>query len=121
MSMSMPVVGFPTSNNDVLTGRLLALLMRRRVTKARLADAIGVSASGVTRRLQGTIEWNLSEVRIASELLTTTVGYLLGETDDDRRPEHLRADATVTLLAPVKAELGVIDQRGDGANLRPRD
>lgn len=90
-----------------LTGRLLGLMMQRRVTKARLAAEIDVSASGVTRRLQGKTEWNLVEIVRAARLLSTSVGYLLGETDESGSVEMQKTPTVV----------GV----GDGADSRTSD
>lgn len=86
---------FDPRSEVTLNERLVALLFRRNVTQARLALLLDLASPAITRRMRGEIDWRLAELQIVAEHLGTTVGYLLGETDDDRRPEHLfRNDET---------------------------
>lgn len=97
MTMLVPERDANSREEDVLNGRLLALMLRRGVSKARLADEIGVSPSGVSRRLKGNTEWTLNEMRVAARLLGTSVAFLLGEVDYDGvlvMQETPAADAT---------------------------
>ncbi|WP_414531139.1 helix-turn-helix domain-containing protein [Leucobacter chromiiresistens] len=78
------------------------LLWRAHMSVASLARQIGRDRSAFSLKLNGHRRWYLDElIEIAAEL-DTSVGFLLGETDDDRRPEHLQS----TQKAPTASAVG---------------
>lgn len=92
-----------------LNERLVALLFREHVTRAELAEQLRLTPAAITRRIQGEIDWRLSELNAVAERLSTTVGYLLGETDDDRRPAHLRVAETTPATDVTEAAVFGLD------------
>ena len=91
--MMIPNHALEPDVDDVLNGRLSALMIRRGASKSLLAAAINVSPSGVTRRFRGQTEWTLTEMKAVANLLGTSVGYLLGETDVSALPENAETPA----------------------------
>ncbi|WP_217136041.1 helix-turn-helix domain-containing protein [Leucobacter chinensis] len=101
-----------------ITGeRIAALMWRHRYTVKGLADAIGKGRSSVSVKLNGHARWYLDELVSVADALNTTVGYLLGETNDDARPDHLGRNHT---KAPASNETGADDlSRLRESNSRP--
>ena len=75
---------------DVTGERIAALMFRHKLTVTTLATAIGKGRASISTKVNGHARWFLDELVDVAEVLDTSVGYLLGETDDDRRPAHLR-------------------------------
>ena len=79
---------------DVITTltaeRIAALMWRHGLSVSSLARRIRKGRVTTSTKMNGHARWYADElVRIAT-VLDTTVGYLLGETDDDQRPAHLK-------------------------------
>ena len=93
MAMMIPDHALEPDVDDVLNGRLSALMIRKGVSKGQVAEAINVSPSGVTRRFRGQTEWTLQEMKAVARLLGTSVGFLLGETDVSTASENAETPA----------------------------
>src|SRR5690554_643769 len=104
---------------DVTGERIAALMWRHKYTVKGLADAIGKGRASVSTKVNGHARWFLDELIAVAEVLDTTVGYLLGETDNDARPEHLRDS---NAKAPGSEEPGAnVMWARRGSNPRPTD
>lgn len=80
----------PTALNE----RIVGLMFRYNHTVSSLAASINKGRASISTKLHGHACWYLDELVLVAKALNTTVGYLLGETDDDRRPEHMRNNPT---------------------------
>ena len=81
-------------------------MFRHRMTVTSLAAAIRKGRASISLKVNGNARWYLDELVLVAGALDTTVGYLLGETDDDRRPAHMQK-------APA--------MKGGGSEYAPRD
>ena len=69
-----------------MTGERIALLLwRNNMAVASLAREIGKDRSLISLKMNNHRRWYLDELLDVAEVLDTTVGYLLGETNEDRR------------------------------------
>jgi hypothetical protein len=69
---------------DALIGERVRLLMNRarpRITQARVAFRLGLSQPSFGQRLLGNTRWTAVELLAVSDMLGTTVAFLVGETD----------------------------------------
>lgn len=89
---------------DVTGERIAALMFRHRYTVTSLASAIGKGRAAISTKVHGHARWFLDELVAVAEALDTTVGYLLGETDDDSRPAHMN----VQKMAPTADAMGAM-------------
>lgn len=80
------------SLNDIATEEVLAMKGRRRMRQADMARVLGVAQSGVSDRLNGRREWQLSELEILARHWRIPVGVLLGmqETPQGPSDDHPR-------------------------------
>ncbi|WP_257209779.1 helix-turn-helix domain-containing protein [Rhodococcus erythropolis] len=62
-----------------VAGNVRAELARVRMSQAVAATYLGISQAAFSRRLLGTIDFNLTEISRLSELLNVPVGDLIGE------------------------------------------
>lgn len=62
-----------------VAGNVRAELARVRMSQAVAATYLGISQAAFSRRLLGTIDFNLTEISRLSELLDVPVGELIGE------------------------------------------
>lgn len=97
--------------------RIAQLLWRNNLTIASLAREVGRDRSLFSLKMNGLRRWYLDELLEGAETLDTTVGYLLGETDDDKRPAHLRGHEE----APKADAEGAEEWARRGSNPRPAD
>jgi transcriptional regulator with XRE-family HTH domain len=56
---------------------VLAVMARKHVSRARLATAMGVSLSAVSRRLSGTIPFDIAELAAVAEFLGVPMSSLM--------------------------------------------
>ena len=54
-----------------------AEVARRKISQATLGEALGLSQMGVSRRINGAVEFSAAEILILSELLGVTVETLM--------------------------------------------
>lgn len=68
---------------DAYVGRrVFHLMWDRKMTQTTIATALGVQQPALSKKLRGERGWGIDElVTVASEL-STTVAYLVGETDE---------------------------------------
>lgn len=78
-----------SGSHDVTAERIAALMWRHNLTVTSLAAAIKKGRVSISTKMNGHARWYNDELVAIAMVLDTTVGYLLGETDDDRRPSHL--------------------------------
>ena len=68
---------------DVEIGRRVHQLMwDQHVTQTVFADRVSMDQSSVAKRLRGKLGWNARQLLSAAAALNTTVGYLVGETEN---------------------------------------
>ena len=78
-----------SKSRDITAERIAALMWRHSSTVTSLAAAIGKGRVSISTKMNSHARWYNDELVDIARVLDTTVGYLLGETDDDRRPDHL--------------------------------
>lgn len=74
---------------EVAGERIAMLLFRNKLTVAALGRAMNKDRATMSTKINGHRRWYLDELVSIAAILDTTVGFLLGETDDDSRPSHL--------------------------------
>ena len=67
--------------NTRIHGQLFAV----RMTKKDLAVALGLSVATASRKLNGHIDWTVTELVRLADVLNTSVAYLVGETPETHR------------------------------------
>lgn len=72
----------PLHAGGMRTDRIAALVWSKGLTRADLADALGVGGPSLSQKMHGKRRWYLEEVMALASALGTTVAYLTGETDD---------------------------------------
>lgn len=73
----------PIRNVDAEIGRRVHQLMwDRGMRQTQMATAIGMDQSSVAKRLRGKLGWSATMLIRTAAVLDTTVGYLVGETDN---------------------------------------
>ena len=87
----------------LLNERIVGMLFRRKRTRRDLALLLGLAAPAVTRRINGEIDWRVSELRAIADYLGSSVSYLVGEADDDRRPAHMQNGPTADAIEPFRS------------------
>lgn len=107
MSIAMP----HERESNVTPERIAALMWRKSLSISSLASKLGKDRAQVSRKMHGHARWYADELIDAAAVLGTTVGYLLGETDDDRRPSHM----------PGYEETPSASAEGDGIAVKNRD
>lgn len=70
---------------------IMSMRERRGITQTQLAEATGLSQSGLSRIERGRRELTLSNMRRIAKALNCTVGELLGETGPRRRTHRTGA------------------------------
>jgi len=55
-------------------------MARRKVPQRQLAEALGLSQAGVSKRLNGLTPWDVNEITVVAESLGVPVGVLLRTT-----------------------------------------
>ena len=90
--------------------RIVLMMFRRGIKQQQLAEAAGVDAGTVSRKLKGRARWYVDELGAVAAALDTSIAYLTGETPDE---------------APVRAatptELKNEEWARWGSNPRPAD
>lgn len=71
------------SNHDtplgaIITGEVLALMGRNRVSQTKLARAIGMSQPQLSERLNGQVSWRVHELEAVAAYFNVSVASLLG-------------------------------------------
>ncbi|WP_445238432.1 helix-turn-helix domain-containing protein [Leucobacter sp. USCH14] len=84
--------------------RIAALLWRNSLTISSFAVRLGKDRAQVSRKMHGQARWYVDELADAAGILNTSVGFLMGETDDDRRPAHLESARKAPTASAVGAE-----------------
>ena len=59
-------------------------MSRRTITQSTLAAALHCSQAAVSRRLAGTVEFNVSELEAIAEILGVEITELLGDPSSER-------------------------------------
>lgn len=78
----------PSRDADAEVGkRAHMLIWGSNQTQGKVAKAIGMSSDSLGRKLKGERGWAIAEVIAIAEVLHTSVGYLVGETEDPH-PHH---------------------------------
>lgn len=57
-----------------------AEMARRRIPQRQLAEALGLSQAGVSKRLNGLTPWDVNEITVVAESLGVPVSALIGDT-----------------------------------------
>ncbi|WP_084485867.1 helix-turn-helix domain-containing protein [Humibacter albus] len=77
-----------TEDSNLISGeRVAALMWRQKLSQRRLGLAIGVDPALLGKKLRGGRPWYLHEAKALAELLGVSLGYLMGETDEET-PAH---------------------------------
>ena len=72
---------------DVLVGTRVHMLMWERGTKQiALAPKLGITQTGLSKKLKGRVGWSVSDLIAVARELGTTVSYLVGESEN-RHPD----------------------------------
>ncbi len=66
-----------TPTDDLANSAIRAEMARRRVTQGALAAALNISQAQVSARLNGSVDWRLSELVVVSHVLGVHVTELL--------------------------------------------
>lgn len=62
------------------------LMWDRKLTQTKLATSLGLTQSGLSKKLHGRTGWGVDELAQAAQILGTTVGFLFGETENAPTP-----------------------------------
>jgi len=84
--------------------RVHTLMWERRMTQAQLGEKLGLSQTGVGRRLRGTNGWSVADLRATARVLGVTVAYLVGEEGVNPTPGSVKSqpsDYSADHRAPV--------------------
>ena len=100
-------IEYEVQGHDITSERMAALMWRHNYTVTSLAAAIGKGRVSISTKMNNHKRWYMDELVAIAEVLYTTVGYLLGETDDDRRPEHLRTKKKAPTAEAMEASVAV--------------
>jgi hypothetical protein len=73
---------FVPTLNDALAEEVRMRLTAKRLAKKALAEALHVSHGQVTQRLNGTVEWKLTDIDLAAGLLGMTAADLVKRAAD---------------------------------------
>ncbi|WP_368632160.1 helix-turn-helix domain-containing protein [Micrococcus endophyticus] len=91
--------------NSVVAAEVRAWLARSGLKQADLANALGVSQSGVSHRLRGRVAFTIAELAVVADVFNISLGELLGPAIlQARRSPH-------TDLVGVGASRGESDSR----------
>ncbi|WP_430600877.1 helix-turn-helix domain-containing protein [Brevibacterium sp. K72] len=72
---------------DMLVGTRVHMLMwERGMTQVALAPLLGITQTGLSKKLKGRVGWSVSDLLAVARELGTSVAYLVGETEN-RRPD----------------------------------
>lgn len=66
--------------------RIVMLMWDRKLTQTKLATSLGLTQSGLSKKLHGRTGWGVDELAQAAQILGTTVGFLFGETENAPTP-----------------------------------
>lgn len=105
MSLTLPyeVPGQASAEDQITNERLVGLMFRRKAKRGDLARLLSLANPAITRRMSGEIDWRVQELRTVARYLDTSVGYLLGETDDDGRPVRSLESRETSTASAVEA------------------
>lgn len=67
------------TNHDPVTANVRAEMARRNKTQTDVADLLGISQNGVSRRLRGETAWRVHELRALADDFGVPVSSLVGE------------------------------------------
>ena len=70
----------PTTVTQSIASEIRAELGRKRIPQADLANVLGVSQAGISRRLSGDTPFDVNEVAAVADFLGVPVALLFGET-----------------------------------------
>lgn len=71
----------PVDHYAEIGRRAHQLMWDRKMTQTEFGDRTGMDQSSVAKRFRGKLGWSAIHLLDAAEVLETTVGYLVGETD----------------------------------------
>ena len=72
---------------DMLVGTRVHMLMwERGVKQIALAPKLGITQTGLSKKLKGRVGWSVSDLIAVARELDTTVAYLVGESEN-RHPD----------------------------------
>ena len=104
----MSISWIADEQKDITGERITALMFRHRYTVSSLAAAIGKGRAAISTKVHGHTRWYGDELVAIAAVLNTTVGYLLGETDDDRRPAHMSRYKDAPTASAVEASRDLV-------------
>ncbi|GEM_PF-2127769 len=76
---------------NVTAERIVALLWRKKMSMTALGRRVGMSSPSISQKMKGDRRWFVEDLVAVAAELDTSVGYLLGETDDDAAPKTTAA------------------------------
>ena len=89
MSAALAHIGSAEELNDLVSAEIRSLCGRYRVPQGRIADAIGVTQSAVSKRLRGVTPWTLPEISLVAEVFGMSAIGLLTRAAHDETPHQL--------------------------------
>ena len=89
---------------SITSERIVTLCWRAGITPTALGRRIRRDSATMSLKMNGLRKWSLDDIVRIAEALDTTAGYLLGETDDSRRPTHMKDGSTAHATEPSRVE-----------------
>lgn len=105
--------------SEVVATRIRGLMAEKRLTQLEVSQALNVSRSGVSDRLNGVKPVNLNELPALAHLLDTSIDYLLGLTND-RSPRRAAAPGGGSMFVLPERTSGLLRACRD-SNPKPSD
>jgi transcriptional regulator with XRE-family HTH domain len=90
-----------TTDLDAAIGaRVHHVMWPQRITQKRLAAALDVEQSTVSKKLRGSIPWSAAEIVLAAKVLGCPPGDLLPRLDSNQEPDTRSSDLNQITLLP---------------------
>jgi len=92
----------PQADVDMLLGeRVHTLMFRQHLSQTKMAPAVGVSQSVLSRKLRGEIEWSVADLMAAATALDVPSADLLPRLDSNQQPSGYPPE-------PASGPLGIL-------------
>ena len=95
MNMSITTNPQVRDHDWEVSRRVNELMWMRKVTQAKLAKAIGIGQSTLSRKISAHVGWSVSDLVAVSKCLETTISFLLGESDNPDDPKSPRQESNL--------------------------